>query len=209
MKAILTNYNFDPTEMLKNFDDFLIYDRSDDGKDWCKDLPKDKVIRRPNIGHVEYDKLGYLVDYYDTLPEVFVWGKTNMLERHITKEEFEAVKTSKVFTPLLTQNHRTYGDRRGPVCYYKDGMYYERNDCFYLLENPAKHFRDYAQYASYFHLPNPQFIPFAPGGCYILTKEAVHKYSRDIYAEMRSFMDYTVKPGEAYLAERSYHLLWS
>ena len=41
--------------------------------------------------------------------------------------------SAKILTPLLTQNHRVYDDQQGTVCYYKDGMYYERNDYFYLL----------------------------------------------------------------------------
>lgn len=209
MKYILVNYNNDPTDILKYTDDFLIYDRSDDGKDWCKDLPKDRIIYTDNMGHCDYDKLSYLVDHYDNLPDIFLWSKTNMLSRHISIEEFEKIKDSKEFIPVLTQNHKTYLDARGVVCYYENGLYHERNDSWYLTEHPAKNFKSYHDFAKHFRLPSPDFIPFAPGGCYILTKERVRRYSRDFYDEMRGFMPYCETPGEAYLAERCYYTLWS
>jgi len=142
MKKILVNYNFTPDPTWIG-DDYIIYDRSDDGIDHLKDFDPAKVIKTENTGNVDYDKLTYLAENYDDLPEVFLWGKTNLF-KYITSEEYEKVKDNKTFTPLLTQNHKTYEDRNGVVCFYSGGVYYERNPMiFTVVPNGAK----------YFHIP--------------------------------------------------------
>ncbi len=205
LKACLVNYNYTP-EWLKGYDfDYIIYDRSED-KNLLVDFPQERIIRTENRGNVDYDKLSYLVDNYDTLPAVFLWGKSNLF-KYITKEEFdEALKTPE-FKPLLTQHHKTYGDKNGPICFYQDGMYYERNDYWYLYQHTS-FFKTWQEWAFEFQLPSPRYIPFPPGGNFLLTRERVHRYSRDFYEAMRDTLPYCQLPGEAQLAERSYYLLW-
>lgn len=206
MFKVLVNYNFTPDKEWIG-DDYLIYDRSDDCVDHLQDFDQSKVIKTENMGQVDYDKLCYLVDNYDDLPEVFLWSKTNLF-KYISKEEYETIKDNQTFTPLLTQNHKTYSDSNGPVCYYSGGMYYERNNSWYLGQFPTKYFDSFGDFAQAFQLPNPSYIPFAPGGNYILTREKVHKYSRDHYEKMASILPYAREPGEAQMTERSYNLLW-
>jgi hypothetical protein len=130
-------------------------------------------------------------------------SKSNLF-KYITKEEFEEVKDNTTFIPLLTKNHKTYE----PVCRYAGNIYEEINNSWYLGSVPAKYFRSYAEFAHAFHLPNPPYLQFAPGGNYILTREAVHKYSRDFYDELRSILPYCQRPGEAHMIERSYYNIW-
>ena len=182
-------------------EDYFIYDRSGN----CG-LPNS--VPRENIGDADYDRLSYIIDNYHDLPDVFMLTKSNIF-KYITKDEFDVVKNNQEFTPLLTQNHKTYNDARGvPVCYYQDGMYHEINNNWFLNEIPARYFNSWAEWAKAFYLPNPVYIPFAPGGNYILTREKVHKYAVDYYEEMRSTLPYASRPGEAQLVERSLYLLW-
>lgn len=204
MKHILVNYNFTP-DWLKD-KDYLIYDRSD-SKEWLKDFDQSRIIYTENIGNVDYDKLTYLIDNYDNLPDVFLWGKTNLF-KYISEEEYELVKDNKTFTPLLTQHHGTKGDERGMVCFYLDGMYYERNQLIYAIDLAGKHFNFYSDFAKEFGLPNPQFLPFPPGGNFTLTKEVVHKHPKELYVRMANTLPYTQIPVEAYFCERSYLNLW-
>jgi hypothetical protein len=212
MKYILVGYNQDFSWIKDYTDDYLVYDRSETD-DFIKDIPKDRVIKTENVGNADYDKLNYLVDNYDNLPEVFLWGKTNLF-KYITKEEFEKVKDNKVFTPLLTQNHKTYSDNLGVVCYYSGGIYHERNPMIYSLIPCTEKFcndkycKDYPEFAFMFQLPCPFYIPFAPGGNYILTKDRVHRYSRDFYKKMADILPYCAVPLEAYFCERAYYQLW-
>jgi hypothetical protein len=206
MKKILVNYNFTPEKDWIG-DDYLIYDRSD-SKEWLKDFDQTKIIYEENIGQVDYPKLKYLIDNYDNLPEVFLWGKTNLF-KYISKEEYDKVKDNTVFTPLLTQHHKTYTDRLGWVCYYQHGMYYERNNSWYFGSFPSKYVNSFKEWADNLHIPSPGYIPFAPGGNYILTRETVHKYAKDFYIKMAEALPYCQEPVEAQCAERSYYLMWT
>ncbi len=204
MLHILVNYQFTP-DWVKD-KDYLIYDRSD-SKDWLKDFDQSKIIYTENIGQVDFDRLSYLTENYDKLPDVFLLAKSNLF-KSITEEEYDRVKDNQVFTPLLTQSHKTSSDRLGQICYYSGGMYYERNDSWYMSQFNYKYFKNYTEFARHFNLPNPPYLPFAPGGNYILTKEVVHKYSRDYYDEMRSVLDYAREPAEAQMVERSLYNMW-
>lgn len=204
MFKVLVNYNFTPEKDWMG-DDYIIYDRSD-SDEWLKDFPKDKIIKTANVGNADYDRLSYLVDNYDILPDVFLWSKTNLF-KYISKEEYDKVKDNKTFTPLLTQNHKTYSDKFGVVCFYGEGMYHERNDSWYFGEMVSR-YNNYGEFARDFQLPNPHFIPFNPGGNFILTREIVHKYGRDYYDRLRKILPYCQLPAEAHCCERSYYTIW-
>ncbi len=205
MFKCLVNYNFTPDPKWIG-DDYLIYDRSDDGIDHLTEFDQSKIIKTKNVGNVDYDKLTYLIDYYDSLPEVFLWGKTNLF-KYITEDEYEKVKDNQTFTPLLTQNHHVYSDRLGNVCYYSGEMYHERNTSWYVAEMESR-IKTYREFAQRFLLPSPYYLAFPPGGNSILTREKVHKYSADFYAELRSILPYTKLPAEAHMLERSYYTIW-
>lgn len=200
MKAVLAHYSGDWSWVKDFSDDLVIYNRSEE------EIPGS--FRRENLGDADFDKLTYLIDNYSDLPEVFLWSKSN-LHKFITPEEFDEVKDKKDFTPLLTKNHKTYSDGAGQVCYYQDGVYWERNNSWYLGSVPSKYFKTYGEFAKAFHLPDPPYLPFAPGGSYILTKERVHRYGIDFYKDLASILPYCQRPGEAHMLERTYYTLWS
>jgi hypothetical protein len=205
--AILVNYNFTPKWLTEYGFNYRLYDRSDDNS-YLLGFPEYRIIRTKNIGNVDYDKLGYLIENYDNLPEVFLWGKTNLF-KYISKEEFDLVKDNKTFTPLLTKNHKTYSDATGVVCYYDSlGMYREVNNSWFLNVVPAAHVKTWNEWAEMFGITQPTYIPFAPGGNYILTRDTVHKHTKALYQRMRDMLVYNQLPGEAHCAERSYYLLW-
>lgn len=209
MQAILINYNYNP-EWLKDFTDLdvTLYDRSDDGV--ARDLTQyGKVYKTKNEGDVDYDKLSYLIENYDNLPEIFLWGKSNLL-KYVDEAYLKEALSKNEFTPLLKFDHKTYSDQFGQVNRYSH-IYEERADSWFFNNSDLakKYFHNWDEWATYFRLPKTKFIPFAPGGNYILTKERVHRYSRDFYEEMRDTLPYAMHPAEAHAAERSYYLLWS
>lgn len=208
MKAILVNYNFTPDWLKDEKLDVIMYDRSDDGIE--RDLTQyGAVYKTKNMGDVDCDKLSYLIENYDNLPDVFLWSKSNLF-KFITKEEWDLKKNNKTFTPLLTKNHKTYLDKFGEVCKYQGELYAERADSWFFnagLDSSGR-FRNWQDWANYFHLPQVGYIPFAPGGSYILTRETVQKHSKDLYEEMRNMLPYAMHPLEAHCCERSYYLLW-
>lgn len=196
MKVIATNYNADCQWIPAYTKDYFIYDRTNCG------LPN-RVVRK-NLGDADFDKLTYIIDNYDKLPEVFMLIKTNLF-KFITPEEFAQVRENTDFTPLLTKTHRVYE----PICRYdENGIYEERNDSWYLGPVPSLYFRNYGEFASAFGLPNPEYLKFAPGGNYIVTRERIHRYPKVFYEALAAILPYTQRPGEAHMIERSYYNMW-
>lgn len=198
MNVIATHYGEHDLSWIQELagDNYFIYDRSGN-----VDLPN--KVSRENRGDADYDKLSYIVDNYYDLPDVFLLTKSNIF-KFITPEEFEAVKHNTEFTPILTKNHKVYD----PICHYDGDIYCELNNSWYLGEVPAKHFKSYGDFARAFGLPNPEYLQFAPGGTYILTRETVHKYGRDFYKALADLLPYCQNPGEAHMIERSYYNIW-
>lgn len=206
MLHVLVNHNFTP-DWVKD-KDYLIYDRSD-SREYLKDFNQSKIVYEKNVGQVDYPKLRYLVDNYETLPDVFLWSKSNLF-KFITNEEYGLVKGNGGFTPLLTNNHRTYSDSLMQVCFYDEGVYWERVDVAQAAFSQFswKTCETWDDFAKMFDLPTGSFIPFAPGGSYILTRETVHKHPKELYERMANMLPHAKEPREAQMCERAYYLLW-
>ncbi len=202
MKYVLSNYNFDCSWVKDYTDDYLIYDRSDTDE-YIKGYEHSQVIKVANLGNVDYDKLCYICDNYYNLPDVFVLSKGNLFN-YMPKREFNKVKYNGHFTPLLTKKHIVYE----PICRYNNGIYEEINNSWYAPQFPRK-FNTYNDWATYLGLPTPEYLQFAPGGNYIVTKEDIHKHPLSLYATMRDMLPYTQLPAEAQYTERTYFTLWS
>lgn len=201
MKYVISRYNHDLTWLSNYTNDFVLYDRSS--------TPLDEAIKTENKGSDIYDKLTFIIDNYDSLPDVAVYTKANLF-KYITKEEFDLVKDNKIFTPLLTKNHKTYKDQWGvTVCFYKDGIYWERNDLWYLNAHFVKDEPNRVNDLMFLlGTWNMRFVPFAPGSNYILPKENILKHSKEFYIKLRSYLDWAVYPGEAMIIERGLYNLW-
>lgn len=184
MQIVVNNYGDHDLGWLEG--DLVVYDK--------KDL---------NVGYNIYDYMDYIVRNYDSLPDAVMFTKGNMLERHITREEFEKVKDNRKFTPLLTQNHKTDGH----INYYEDGLYHEKNDSWYLYSYPSK-YKSYGDFARDFGLPNPEYLGFAPGGCYIVPRENILKHPKDFYQRLKDLVGYSQINGESHAVERSLYNIW-
>lgn len=191
-KWVISRYNHDISYLKDYTNDYVLYDRSE--------KPMEGAIIVLNRGSDIYDKFTYIIDNYDNLPDIAVYTKANIF-KYITKEEFEKIKDTKEFTPILTQNHKTYL----PVCWYENGLYAERNDYWYLNVHPAKYEREIKEI---FDMNKREYNLFAPGSNYILPKENILKHPRSMYEKLRSFLDWTVYPGDAQLLERNLYYLW-
>ena len=185
-QIVVNNYGSHDLSWLKS-DNLIVYDK--------KEL---------NVGYNIYDYMDYIINNYNNLPDIVIFTKGNMLERHITPEEWEKIKDNETFTPILTQNHKV----DGVTAYYKDGLYYERNDYWYLYSYANKYFHNYSDFATEFGLPNPDYLGFAPGACYIVPKENILKHDILYYEKLKSLVSWTQLPAEAHLIERSLYNIW-
>lgn len=209
MNAVIVNYNYDPKDWWLEYglqpENVTLYDRSDDG---IERTFAAKTYKTRNIGDVDFDKLSYLVENYGNLPERFIWCKSNLF-KYVEPEFLKDAIAKDGFQQLLKMDHKTYSDQFGVVCRYAGNIYEERADSWYF-HNPAlsSKIKSWDEWCDIFALPKRGFVPFAPGGNYILTREVVHKYSRDFYERMRDTLPYAMHPAEAHACERSYYLLW-
>jgi len=192
MKWIISRYNHDLSYLKDYTDDYVIYDRSE--------KPLKDSIKVANVGSDIYDKFTFIIDNYEKLPEVAIYTKANLF-KYITPQEFDLVKDTTEFTPLLTQNHKTYM----PVCYYQEGMYHEINNYFYLGVHPAR----YANEIKYiFQMEKRTYNAFAPGSNYIVPKKNILKHPLSLYNKLRSYLEWDRYPGDAQLMERNLYYLW-
>jgi hypothetical protein len=152
------------------------------------------------VGSDLFDKFTYIIDNYDNLPDVAVYTKANLFD-FIKPREFKKIKNNKTFTPILSQEHHTYK----PICWYEEGMYCEKNDYWYLSPHPAKWAK---QIKDFFKMDERAYNKFAPGSNYILPKENILKYSKSVYQELRSYLEWDRYPGDAMLLERNLWYLW-
>jgi len=195
MKWIISRYNHKISYLQDYTDDCVLYDRSLE--------PIKGSIVVPNMGSDIYDKLTYIIDNYEKLPDVALYTKANLFD-YIKPREFEKIKDNTTFTPLLSQEHHTYM----PTCYYKDGMYYEINNMWYLNQFPCKHKMIPYELQEVLGIGGLEYVPMAPGSNYILPKENILKHSKDFYIKLRSYLNWTIYPGEAQLIERGLYTLW-
>ena len=203
MKYIVSRYNQDVQWLEEYTNDVFMYDRSEMPLSPLPSYIKHSTIVE-NRGSDWYDKFTYIIDNYDDLPDVAVYTKANLF-KYITKEEFDKVKDNKTFTPLLTQNHKVYE----PICRYKDGMYEEINNRWYLATHPCQNDTTEMELMVMLGLSDKEYVQFAPGSNYILTKEVIHRHTKQFYVKLRSYLDWDRYPGEAQLMERGAYYLWS
>lgn len=193
MRWIISRYNQDIEWVKEYTDDVVIYDRSE--------LPLPNTIAVPNIGSDIYDKFTYIIDNYDNLPDVAVYTKANLF-KFVTKEEFDKVKDNQTFTPLLTKNH----EEKLGVSFYKDDIYWETNNYWYLYAHPVKH--DISKLCELLGTWNMKYVPFAPGSNYILPQENILQHPKALYEELRSYLAWDRYPGEAQVIERGLYTLF-
>ncbi len=201
---MVSNYNADISWILDYTDDYIIYDRSDTDE-WTRPFDQSKVIRVPNIGWDIYDKFTYIIDNYDKLPESMIMTKGNIF-KYITQNEFNEICNNTSFTPIFTKHHKTYM----PVCFYgEDGIFNEINNSWYLNSHIAKYFSNYNEFIKGLGIEIPQYIKFAPGSNYIVTKKDILKHPKSFYEKLRQMIDYSAHPGEAQIIERFLYTLWT
>src|ERR1700690_3528777 len=117
MKYILSRFNHD-CEWIKAYtDDIILYDRSPEK---LTGTPEMLVIPVKNLGSDISDKLLFIIDNYNNLPDVAVYSKANLF-KYCPKDEFDLLKDNKTFTPLLSKKHL---EKEG-ICRYNDKGVYE------------------------------------------------------------------------------------
>lgn len=199
MKYIVSRYNHDSGWLKDYTDDVVMFDRSE--------KPIDGSIVVPNIGTDIYDKFSYIIDNYDNLPEVAVYTKCNLF-KYINREEFDLVKDNNYFTPLLTRNHQPTRQGNVEISFYENGIYWEINNLWYLGSHPVRDETVIKEIMVMMGTWGMSYLPFAPGSNYILTAKDIRRHKREFYVKLRSYLEWTIYPGEGQIIERGLYTLW-
>ncbi len=204
---VISNYGWDISWVPDYTDNYLIYDRSKK-MNLPKNIDRAKVIKSPNVGYNSYDYFRFIVDNYDNLPDVTIFAKGHCFPRHISQTYFDRVMNNDRFTPLMDE---TQHKPKMPVSYIKDGLYYEINNSWYFNTWKGKYFSNYNDFLRYvYKKPNIlKYIPFAPGGDYIMPRKNILKLPKKLYQDMMVFMSHCREPVETHMIERACYTLWT
>lgn len=233
---LIHNYNTDPEEVLSFSDGkhYEIVDCSDDGK--TPELLKKKyanVSFVPNTGHNITTYFSWFADHYDDLPDVMFLGKGNMIGRHVSKEFLSRTAKNKWFTYLYEEKSmrpryskatpQTLKENNGKdlsegcISFLSSESHLlELNNSWYM-DQPSHtwdYFGTYDDLLTFIYQDPviPKYTEFAPGACYIVTKDQILHHTAAFYKNLNKLMNYTITPGfpaEAYIVERMLPIIYT
>ena len=224
----ISNYNND-LDWLKDYPNpHVIYDKTWNGGILDNNnsgiLPptnlKDKyptynIINGSPNGYNISDYMSFIIDNYDSLPDVVAFIKGNIFPRHLSKESFDKVINNKCFA--MIEDWRYHDPNQGALqngyamisC---DGGWMETNDSWYLNhpKHPTKYFKSYNSFLQFcFKDPVlPKYIRFPPGGNFVVPKEYILKYDKVFYQNLLTFTDHSRVSGEGQMIERALYTIW-
>ena len=204
---VISNYGWNISWVPEYTNNYLVYDRSDNPV-FPRNIDMSKVIKSPNVGYNSYDYFRFIVDNYDNLPEVTIFAKGHCFPRHVSQAYFDSVMNNRTFTPLMD---KTQHEPEMSVAYTKDDLYYEINNSWYFNTWKSKYFSNFNDFLRYvYKKPDiPKYIPFAPGGDYIVPRENILKLPKKLYQDMMVFMSHCREPVETHMIERACYTLWT
>lgn len=207
---IVSNFNTDPSLIVRRFTNFTILDQSTDESFSATLLKKfPDAIKSPHVGHNLGDYFGFIYENWNSLPKTLILGKGNLIGRHVTQEFFDQVYTNDTYTPLYHDPHANF--RKGVSSLLTPNAYLERNTSWYLSSRPRRFFTSYSSALEFFFLDpvHPDWVEFSPGGCYIVPRSQIVRYPRDFFRVLHFLVSYDFFPAEAYLVERLLHTVWT
>jgi len=205
---VISNYNNNTDWVLKYTENYVIYDRSDDGHA-SQLLDPEKIIKSPNIGYNLYDYFTFIIDNYEKLPEVVVFAKGNVFPRHVREDQFNKIIKKDIFTPIEEAGQLS----TVPLISFLDKNvgYNEINNSWYVKKFKTKYFNSYNSFINFCFqdIKSPLYVKFAPGANYIVPRENILKLPKQFYENLRLFISHDMLTGEAHIIERALFTLWT
>lgn len=188
-------------------DNFVVYWKSNDIPPvWLNN----KIVKTDNVGYNLHSYFTFIIDNYETLPEVVVFCKNNLVDRHMSIDVFSELIKRTTFTPLVDDN---YFDKLSfPVSFMdNNSVYHEFNDDWYSNKYPGKYFFKYNDFYNWaFKDKNrPIYLSFAPGGNYIVRRENILSRPREFYINLRNIISHSQLSLESHFVERSLSAIWN
>lgn len=213
---LIHNFNTVPEELLAYCRDYLIVDASDDRK-IVEELEKKgfKYVHVYNTGHNITTYFDFFAEHYEELPEIMCICKGNMLGRHCSKEYFDRVYDNSFFTYLYEDREsrerfsKTQENEKSISSLVSESQYIEENTSWYVdsPNHPHRYFDNLDDLLLFIYKDPviPRYCLFAPGACYIVRREQIHRHSPEFYKNLNQIMNYGLNPSfpsEAHMVER-------
>jgi hypothetical protein len=191
-------------------DNIIIYDRTDN--EISKLNMYGTVIKSPNVGSNIYDIGRYIYENYDNIEEFTIFLKCNLLQRTYTNEErFRYALKSEWFVPINT--YPNFGNY--PLSsFVNENLCVEEFDGLSKSQFPAakhptiKSIRDLMNdlFCMEFF---PNYIAFCPAANFVVPKNVIKRYSKNLYKKMMDYTDYENNPIESHMFERILQWMWT
>jgi len=164
-----------------------------------------KVKQIPNVGYNILSYCTHIIDNYNSLDDVIIFIKGNLIEReHTTLENFEKALNANTFFLIERYHESTH-------LTVNDNGYVEPNNNWYTPYHPFKYASTYNDFLDLlFEDPHhPQYIRFAPGANFVVPKWNILKYSKSFYERLAEIVSHDKLSLESHFAERAFYSIWT
>ena len=169
----------------------------------------ERVTCIDNVGYNIYSYMKFIVDNYDTLPELVVFCKNNVVPRHVSENVFLKQSSRKVFTCI--EEPSRWKLRYPDTMLSSDNGFMELNTSWYTNHYPTKYFSNFNEFYKFAfdYQTLPRYLRFAPGGNYLVPKENILLRSKSFYQNLMSFVLHHQFSGESHIIERALYIIWN
>jgi len=202
---ILSRYNEDYSWIENYTQDYLIYNKGE------SILNNSKIINIENIGGNQRDIAKFSFENYDNLPDIMIFTQAFPFD-HCRQDIFDNLIQNTEFTPLeyygnTPANGWEQRDEFGGFKEINNNWYIYTHNSTYNLTCKYNSFDEFMNkyFDNYNHL---DFIRFAPGSQYLITKKEILQYPRYFWKCLMEELT-TKNSTEAHIVERSLYYIFN
>ncbi len=209
--VLVCSFNHDLSWLPRYTENYMVFERGL-GSGIPPQLDREKIRQVSNNGSNFADYFTYIIENYESLPEVVFLIKGNVFPRHVRQHVFDTYTNKREPCSIIDRKkHRT----NFPLDFFgKDGMYRELNTDWYVHTGvPWKHFQSLDSLLSHFDrsLKRNLYTRFSIGAEYIFTREYIQRIPKSIYEELLQIVSHGGQPigytAECYIVERAFDRL--
>jgi len=210
--VVVSSYSHDLSWLPRYTNDYFVYERGT-GSGLPPQLNRAKVRFVSNNGSNFKDYFNFIVENYESLPDVVYLIKGNVFPRHVRQHVFDASLSHKVPHSIIDKKkHRT----TFPLDFFgRDGMYYELNsDWFVHTGAPWRYFNSVDSFLAHFDKSHKHkmYTRFSIGAQYVVSRETIRQIPKHVYQDLCEIVSHGGEPigytAECYIVERSMDRLW-
>lgn len=209
--VVVSSFNNDLSWLPRYSDDYLVFEQGS-GSGIPPQLDRMKLRFMPYGGSNFRDYFSYIIDHYDSLPEVVFLIKGNVFPRHVRQHIFDRFVFSSAPCSISDPSKHL---PHFPLGYFdKSGKYKELNRPLVGFQLPAKYFYSLNDFFYFF---DSQFTPkiysrFSIGGQFVTTREQLQIIPKSIYKILLEIVSHNGRATgytlESLIIERAIDRLW-